>query len=293
MKLAAPLAALLLAAPQDAKVELRLKYQKGQELRYKTVQKSVTEAAGNSFHQQMGFVFSMKVEDVASDGAATLKCTYEAASVKATGIQDLDYDSEKDKEVPDEPMLQMLSKLVGQSFVMKMTSLGRVTEVKGFDKILETMMAAAGDEQARQMARQMLQQVFSDDAFKSMMQQMSPVLPDGKVGPGDAWATDSALKLPMIGAVKYSVQSRVTGIREKNAYIEQEIKMELKPGQDQDNPLAGLFELKSSKGRSSCVFSVERGVFLSQKIQMEMTFSAGGQEMPIKSEAETTLVEKK
>ncbi len=293
MKLAAAVAALLLVAPQDAKVELRLKYQKGQELRYKTVQKTVTEAAGNSLQQQMGFVFSMKVEDVAPDGAATLKCTYEAVSVKATGLQELDFDSEKDKEVPDEPMLQMMSKLVGQSFVMKMTPAGRVTEVKGFDKILETMMAAAGDEQARQMARQMLQQVFSDDAFKSMMQQMSPVLPDGKVGPGDTWATDFSIKLPMLGAMKYSVQSRLAEVKERSAHIDQDIKLELKPGEDQDNPLAGLFELKSSKGRSKCVFAVDRGLFLSQKVTMEMTLSAGGQEMPIKSEAETTLVEKK
>lgn len=293
MKLAAPLVALLLAAPQDAKVELRLKYEKGQVLRYKTVQKTVTEAAGNSFQQQMGFVFSMKVEDVASDGAATLKCTYEAVSVKATGLQDLDYDSEKDKEVPDEPMLQMVSKLVGQSFVMKMTPAGRVTDVKGFDKILEAMMAAAGDEQARQMAKQMLQQVFSDDAFKSMMQQMSPVLPDGKVGRGDTWTNDFSIKLPMLGAIKYSVQSRLADLQGKSAQIDQDIKLELKPGENEDNPLAGLFELKSSKGRSSCVFAVDRGLFLSQKVQMEMTLSAGGQEMPIKSEAETTLVEKK
>lgn len=293
MKLAAAVALLLLAAPQDAKVELRLKYEKGQELRYRTVQKTLTEAAGNSMQQNMGFIFCMKVEEVGPDGAATLKCTYEAVSVKVTGLQDLDYDSEKDKEVPEEPMLQMLSKLVGQSFVMKMTAVGRVAEVKGFEKILEAMMSAAGDEQARQMARQMLQQVFSDESFKSMMQQMSPVLPEGKVGRGDTWSSDFSVKLPMLGAMKYQVQSRLADLKDRSAHIDQEIKVELKAGEDQDNPLAGLFELKSSKGRSSFVFAIDRGLFLSQKATMEMMLSAGGQEMPIKSETETTLVEKK
>lgn len=292
MKILVPALALLLAA-QDGKVDLRWKYQKGQELRYKTVQKTATEAAGNTIQQEMSTTFAMNVDDVDDKGLATLTCKYDAVAIKMAGLQELDYDSEKDKEAPDEPMAQMMSKLVGQSFTMKMTPSGKVTDVKGFDKILEAMMKGAGGEAEQEMARQMMKQMFSDDAFKSMMQQMSPPLPEEKVGKGDTWSNEFTLKMPFLGAMKFGIKSKLNDIKEKNAHIDQDLKIELKPDDKDENPLAGLVELKDAKGKSTCVFSLERGLFLSQKATMEMTLAAGGQEMPVKTETELKLVEKK
>jgi len=292
MKILIPTLALLLSA-QDEKLELRWKYQKGQELRYKTTQKTATEAAGSSIKQEMSTTFAMKVDEVDEKGLATLTCKYDAVAIKMSGFQELDYDSEKDKEAPDEPMALMMSKLVGQSFVMKMTPSGRVTDVKGFDKILEAMMKAAGEDADQEMARQMMKQMFSDDAFKSMMQQMSPPLPEEKVGKGDTWSNEFTLKMPILGSMKFGIKSKLNDIKEKNAVIDQDVKIELKADEKDENPLAGLIELKDAKGKSSCVFSLERGLFLSQKATMEMTIAAGGQEMPVKTESELRLIEKK
>ena len=49
----------------------------------------------------------------------------------------------------------------------------------------------------------------------------------------------------------------------------------------------------ASKAKAAIVFSLERGCFVSQKMSMEMTLSAGGQEIPIKTDGELRLVDKK
>lgn len=293
MKLIIP-AILCLAALQDEKVELRWKFAKGQELRYKTSQKATVEFAGNEMGQQSGTTYRMTVNDVDEKGVATITTKYEGVFVKSAMPQEFEYDSEKDKELPEEPMARMQAKLVGQSFTMKMTSAGKVSEVKGFEKILEGMLKdAPGDEAQQEMAREMIKQMFSDDTMKSMMQQVVPMLPEEKVGKGDKWTSDFTLKIPMLGRMKVTIASKLKEFKDKDAHIEQDLKIELKANEDEANPLAGLMEIKDMKGSAATVFSMERGIFLSSKSTMQMMMSAGGNEIPMKIETEMKLAEKK
>jgi hypothetical protein len=289
MKLMIPALALLLSAAtaQDGTTDLRWKFQKDQELLYKSTQKTSMVAGGQGIKQEMSTTISMTVTEVDEKGAGTITARYVALSAKSEGPQEYDYDSEKDKEAPTEPPLSLMARLVGQSFTLKMSASGRVLEVKGFDKILDTMVK--GDENAAAMMKQM----FSDEAYKGMMQQMTPPLPEGKVAKGATWANDFSIKMPFLGNIKFCMNSTLTDIKDQNALVDQEITIELKPGDDKDNPMAGMVEIKNSKGKSTSVFSIERGCFLSQKGRMEMTLSAGGQEMPLLTESEFTLVEKK
>ena len=124
------MAALLLALPlaQD-KVELRWKWVKGQELVYKSSQKTSLEFGGQPMDQAMGYTYSLTVEDVAASGEATIKVKYLAIFTRGNGPQgEFDYDSEKDKEAPKEGPAAMQAKMVGQTFTMKMTPVGKVTD---------------------------------------------------------------------------------------------------------------------------------------------------------------------
>jgi len=290
MKLLA--AALLLALPlaQD-KVELRWKWEKGQEYVYKSSQKTLLEFGGQPMDQQMGYKYSLTVAGVAESGEATITVKYLAVVTKGTGpTGEYDYDSEKDKEVPTEGPAAMQAKMVGQSFTMKMTPAGRVTDVQGYDKVLEAMTKGDGEENAAMRAQ--LKQMFNNETFKGMMQQMAPPLPDQKVGKGDTWANDFTVKMPMIGGMMFTMKSTLADLKENNAQIDQDIKIELKGG-DKDNPLAGLIEMKDAKGKASAVYSVDKGCFLSQKSAMEMKLAVQGMEMPMKTSVELTLVSRK
>jgi hypothetical protein len=286
MKLLGAALLLTLASPPQEKVELRWKWAKGQELVYKSQQKTLLELLGQPIEQQMAYTYSMTTSEVSATGEATLQVKYLAVATKGNGPQgEFDYDSEKDKEAPAEGPAAMQARMVGQSFTMKISAVGRVTDVKGYDKVLEAMMK--GEEPNPQM-----KQMFNNDSFKGMMQQMAPPLPDPAVGKGDPWVTDFVVKMPMIGGMKFTQNSKLTDLKEGNAHIDQDIKVELNKG-DPDNPFAGLVELKDAVGKASAVFSVEKGCFLSQKSGMEMKIAVQGQEMPMKTVVELKLISRK
>src|SRR5258706_13872867 len=83
-----------LAQDKQEKVELRWEWVKGQELVYKSSQKTVLDIAGQPMGQQMGYTYSMTVQDVAESGEATLQVKYLAVITKGNGPQgEYDYDS--------------------------------------------------------------------------------------------------------------------------------------------------------------------------------------------------------
>ena len=286
------MAAFLLALPAaDDKVELRWKWQKGQELVYKSVQKTQLEFGGQPMDQHMGYTYSLTIAEVAESGEATITVKYLAVVTKGNGpTGEYDYDSEKDKEAPAEGPAAMQAKMVGQSFTMKMTPTGKVTDVQGYDKVLEAMTKGSGEEAAA--VRAQLKQMFNNDTFKGMMQQMAPPLPEEKVGKGDSWSNEFQVKMPMIGGMNFTLKSKLSDLQDNNAHIEQDIKVELKGG-DKDNPLAGLVEIKDGKGKATAVYSTDKGCFLSQKSSMDMTIAVQGQSMPMKTVVELTLVSRK
>ncbi|HZE99774.1 MAG TPA: DUF6263 family protein [Planctomycetota bacterium] len=292
-------AALLLAlvplpAPareSQAKAELRWKWQKGQEAVYKSVQKTLLDLGGQPADQQMGYKYSMTVENVAESGEATITVKYLAVSAKAGPLLgNYDYDSEKDPEPGADSPASAAARMVGQSFTMKMTPVGIVTEVLGYDKVLDAVTKGAGSEAAAARAR--LKQMLNSETFKGMMQQMAPPLPEEKVGKGDTWNTDFVVKMALIGTMSFAMKSTMTDLKDADAHIDQDITIELKGG-GKDNSLAGLVEIKGGKGKSTAVFSTEKGCFLSQKSAIELTIVSDGQPLAMKMVNELTLVSRK
>src|SRR5262245_38816348 len=107
-------AALLLALPTQEKVELRWKWQKGQELVYKSQQKTVLELLGQPIEQQMAYTYSLSVTEVSDAGEATIQMKYLAVATKGSGPQgEFDYDSEKDKVPPEDGPAAMQARMVG------------------------------------------------------------------------------------------------------------------------------------------------------------------------------------
>ncbi len=294
----AMIVATLLAVPflQDGKVDLRWKFQKGQQLWYQVTQSTTIDMAGMTMEQSNRTTYSHSVADVDEAGTATLNVKYEAVAAKATGIQEYDFDSEKQKEPDtDNPTVRMLSRMVGQSFTLKMGPNGKVREVKGFDKIFEALFKGLEDDPQMQMARQMLKQSYSDEAIQSMMQQMYMPLPEGAVEKGDSWKTDLTIQLPFVGKSSLSGTCRLADLQGPDAHLEQEWKMGTKEeGEDKENnPLAGMIQISGMKGKSKGVFSLERGLFLSTRTDSTMVMVSGGQEMELRSVNENRLLDRK
>ena len=273
---------------QEEKVLLQWKFQEGMQLRYRTSQKITTGLDGEPLVREQSFTYGMRVKEVDAKGTATIEMKYESMAMKSTGLMEYEYDSEKDEDPPDEVGGAAVTGLLGKTFTIKMNPSGRVLEVHGLDKLLVKLLK--GEEGATPMLRQMV----SDKSMKSMLQQMSPPLPEKKVGKRDRWTDTFEIDFAMIGTMKFTLDSTLKGVEEGNAMIGQDIKIELKPavGDDGDR-LQGAVEIVEIKGKAGTVFSTRRGLFLSSDSTIMMTLSAGGKEIPIKIEGSFKLVEEK
>jgi len=279
---------VLLLAGQD-KVELRWKWTKGQELVYKSSQKMVMEFGGAPMEQSMGYTYSMTVNEVADSGEATLTIKYLAVVAKGSLPVEYDYDSEKDKEAPADGPAAMQAKMVGQSFTMKLNPLGRVTAIQGYDKVLDAMLKGAPEDNPQM--RTQLKQMYNDEAFKGTMQQMFPPLPESKVGKDDPWKSEFIVKVPMLGGMTFTQDSKVTDVKEGNAHFDQDIKVEMKG--EKENPLAGVMELKEAKGKASAAFSADKGCIVTQKSTMAMKMTVQGNPLTMSTTGEVRLVSRK
>ncbi len=280
-------AAAFLLGLQDGKVELRWKFEKGQELVYKSTRKELRTAGGKSSEVELSSTFSWKVAEVEADGTASVEAKFLAVSFFTSQPAPYEYDSEKDRQPPPGGPGPTLSRLVGQTFSLRIGSRGRVAEVKGFDRILEALSKDLPEGPAGDAERQAMRQAFSDEAFRAAMDQMSSSLPEGPVGVGDAWKGEYRTAMPPAGELLSTVASRLADLRDGDARIEQDLRIEFKAA------AGGDVGIRDAKGKATSVFSSRRGRFLSQKSSVEMTVIRAGRELRLETETDVRLREKK
>jgi hypothetical protein len=257
---------------QEGKLDLRWSLPQGRTLRVRLVQRLAVAA----IDLEVRDLLHLSVTEVDAKGEASIAAKYEGAGIKAAGSPGVEYDSEKDKEPPAHAYARAVAKLVGRSFTFRLTPDGRVTEVKGFEAILQEVLKGAG-EQDEAIARQFLRQMLSDDIMRSKLQQMSPGLPPGPVGPGDGWSNEFALRVPVLGAIKILPASKLVELKDREAKIEQTL------GLEQPADTDALFLVKGGKGSSTAFFSAARGAFRSVELALEIrVLSPAGSEVPLK-----------
>jgi hypothetical protein len=274
MRAVAALALLLL---QDAPVELRWKFPAGAERRFRLRQ--TFDLGGLALEARDLIAVSLK--EAGADGAVVLRARYDAVALKSTGVQKYDYDSERDKEPGADPNARMVATLVGQGFEFRMNPLGEVLEVKGFDRLLDGMVRAAGGQQEEALAQQLFKQMYTDGVMKTRLQQISLGLPAGKVRPGEEWENALRMVLPIVGPVKLKGRSRIASLKDGDAAIEQDLKVE---GVDVDpnNPLAGLYDVKGRKISAGWVFATGPGCSRSVQLDLDLDLTTPGTTVPLK-----------
>ncbi|MHC4607006.1 MAG: DUF6263 family protein [Planctomycetota bacterium] len=274
--------ATVTAAQEEDKVTLEWKLKKGDVLHLEIRQLAKTSVGGMENNQDVCYKQKQEVLEVDDDGVITVKSTYEAVSLKMTGLLESEYDSEKDEEPPDDLFSALLSGFVGKSFTMKMTPRGEVKEVKGMEEIVNEVFEGLEDTEGGDMfsgMTEMIKETFSDDKVKEMIQHSYALFPDTPVAEGDTWETEGSISLSMLGDLKLKNECTLKEIREeeKEAVIEQKSTAEFEP--NEDNPTGGMIEFVEAKGGSSIVWSIDRGRMESVETKMRMIMDAAGQEM--------------
>lgn len=245
------------AGQDDPKVTLQWKFARGETLRYE-VDTTYEVTGANAATRHSVIQIALEPTEIAKDGVATLKVTFERASAARKG------DTAR------------VAELVGKSFTMKMSRAGRISEVKGLQELMKKLHADDdgddddGDEDGDD------DDGDEDDGANSM-QQCFPLLPSAALTKGGSVEHDAVACASVQSAPR--IKSTLKELRDggKAALVDQGWSIEPKAGEAQA-PMG----LASAKSSSEILWRVERGVLQSYKAVTSMAGSATGKEFAVK-----------
>jgi hypothetical protein len=188
------------------KITLQLNLKEGSlyNLKTTTQQQIIQKIQGQEqeINQTIGAGYTFSVEEVDKYGVAKIKITYNSTFFKRDSLSGkVEYDSSKSPtEIPEEA--KGFAALVGESFLIWMSSKGEVLDVKGADDIVRHVVEKFNltDESMKVSMEQDLKEQFGDKALQESMGNMMGVYPDAPVGIGDSWERASTVSrgLPIV-----------------------------------------------------------------------------------------------
>lgn len=176
------------------KIELRFNVKPGTIYTYKvTTDQLISQTIkGQVLDMNQTIIMEHRYEviEINDAGNTIVEIVYDKVGYMQDGpLGKIEYRSWED--TTDIPMIARgFASLVGQEFLVEISSQGSVVDVKGTDKIIKKMLedldlpavGAMKEEMERNMRNQ-----FGDDAFKENMKSMFNFYPDRPVGVGDSW----------------------------------------------------------------------------------------------------------
>lgn len=276
------------------KTTLRLRLKAGESYTIAmTADQKITQTVGGAVQniaQTIGTTYTFKTAAVDPDGTIHGTFTYDAVRCKMDGPgMVIDYDSSKvapGAAAPVNPMAKTFAALVGQTLDVVMTPEGRVTELKGADRIMAAVIKAmALPEAARAAVEQQLKTQFGDEALKKTFEQITAIYPKDPVELGDTWDAEQHISMgfPMILKTTWTLKSLTGG----KATIGAEGTIETGPpaaGAAAPAPGTPTLKLKGTQ-KGTLLLDQATGWLTSgniaQAIEGSISVNAGGQELVI------------
>jgi hypothetical protein len=186
-------------------ITFRMRFAPGEVLRQRCTQvQSMSGGQMGSSESTTVFVMRQEVEEVAPDGTATLSVDYEAIKMDVEGPFPMSYDSTREGESAKEntpTLAAMFDPMLEAKLTMKMHPDGRVSDIDGFDELLEGLEGPVAAT---------FKEVFSEDTLGRMIE--VNVFPDKALEPGATWKRDYDQKLMNLGTLKLAFENTFSGV---------------------------------------------------------------------------------
>jgi hypothetical protein len=191
------IATFMLSACDPDKMQLYINAKAGDKYHYNVTMKQISKTSVSEYEtsisQKVAFDFSIRVDDVKSNGDLDLTYTYDRIRLKMD-LDDLEYYFDSDSNNYDD-IGELYENIVGKQFNIRMTKSGKIKEVKGLDEFLGSLtgpLKANGNEDIfgldflNQLENTLLEG-FGENTIKNDIGQLTNYLPDKKVNVGDTW----------------------------------------------------------------------------------------------------------
>ena len=280
---------------QDA--TLRYGWVKGEEFRYRLSQQGTTTITGlpgigeMTADQSNVQVFRLTVEDVAADGSATLRQTFESVRLETNSPAGKVVFDSSAADKPIDPiaaaMGMTMSAMIGESITIVLVPTGAVIKIEGVSRIFDKVLKTLPQNPATAQTVSLLKGIMSDDAMRSAFEQSFVTFPDHVVKPGETWTGQFKMSNPMFGSLTTTRTSTFRGVESSSgtsmARITAMIAMKQDPEASPSGPTGMTAKLADSTGEGEILFDIAKGHVqkTSFKSEMPMTMSvtgpAGGQ----------------
>ena len=235
-------------------IQLRLKFNEGDEYKYNLVQDSVTttEFMGKKMEMpnKTEITLTQKVEKV-DQGIAELNIIYDTFNMEM---------NVGGKQIPS----NMGKSMVGKTNIMKIRENGEIIEPKG-------IKAMVG-----------LQGLGSD--IKNLFFSLYPQFPEHKLKAGNSWTQKQEMPQAQMGVV-IEYQYTLSKLEKKKEYncavLDYTISMTIESGEQTKMNMKG-----SGKGKGTTYFAYEKGLLVESEVEMDLAMSisaplpTGEQEIP-------------
>ncbi len=286
------LAVAAMAQPAAAQeTVMKYKWTKGQVVHYRVTKETKMKMSGipgsDDIEGGQLQVLTERLEVTgvdASDGAATVQATFVALKMDSNqpGMPKASYDSanpDAGAAGPSNPIVSLMSGMVGESVTFVILPDGTVRKVDGVDKVWDTMSKGmkGGGPQAS-MIVQGMKENFTEEGMKRQLEQGFKAIPEKAVKPGETWATSTTQPLSMMGKMSVNGTNTFKGVEtvdgKKLARIGLVMTMDLLPPKEGDpvNPMLAMMKptMKDAKGDGASLFDVGLGQLQSTTMTMTM-----------------------
>jgi hypothetical protein len=288
------------ATANAADTLLRWKFKEGDSMNY--VMQRASEAkidlSGSQieFNSGMTFDTSWKIKSVDSDGSAVVEQTLDRIQLKMDSPLGggLNYDS----KVPGsgegqvwEMMGPMFEAMVGQTFSMKVSPIGKVTDIKIPEKIAAQLAKAAANPGRRNPLGAMGGMGLSEASIKEMLERSFVLLPEKAVAADVTWKQNFEEAMKGAGVKKteitYSTTESETADGHKVQKIAAKTELTFEP---EENPMADI-EIDDQEGTATIAFDVDAGrtVKLDGKQKQTMVIASPNREISVEQNEKTTV----
>jgi hypothetical protein len=297
------------ASAQEA--TLTYKWTKGETLRYHLTQTTETTMSGlpggmpDAMLSQVGDqVFTMTVENLAADGAVTLRQAFESVRMDITtpaGKISIDGTKPNANGAPPELAVQKIfGAMIGESFTVTLMPTGRVVKVEGFSRLMDKLFAVMPSDPQTAGAVQQMKASLSDDQMVATFGQGFTEFPAKALKAGDAWATTGTVPNPAFGPMTMSVALTLASLdasaSSQVAKIATKVTLERDPkSPPAAGPMGMKVEMGAATGAGESVFDVAKGRLqrTTTTMTMPVTMSGTGPDgsaMSMKTSTKSTVV---
>jgi hypothetical protein len=285
-------------------VDLRPKFEKGQELRYtlamnsSTRQSTLTPApkaksprtpakpgsqpdaapdasanADSSSRVVMGL--RLKVTDVSQESGATVDLVIE--SIKAavqSGDAKLDFDSTK-KSNPDDPAAALFQSIAGTTLTLKVDRDGNISSVTGGESLtaLGQFVSPGGGGQGK-----------PGDLFSSLF---SAHKASGQAAVGESWENSDRIDSPLMGGFRMITRHTLTSVRGREAYVD--VRGRVEPSSEA--PGAAPFTLQNVQHQGTYIWDTGAGALkqMDSTMSSEVRARIGEEDKLVRSESKMSV----